>query len=114
MESVEHLNRLLVSHDHCSLFSFDGCNLVVIGSFDITYYHSFEAKFINVGYIQCPAGFFAQAFRLGTPDEREKIKVLSDLEPEEHVFCFESDDRQLFITATNLVVNEKLVVYQKK
>jgi hypothetical protein len=42
------------------------------------------------------------------------MKIISDLEPEEHVFCFESDDRQLFVTATNLVIYEKLVVYQKR
>jgi hypothetical protein len=62
MEVVKHLNNLLSSYDECKLSSFDGFRLIMIGDFDLTYHHAFEAEFLEVSYIQCPTIFLLRHF----------------------------------------------------
>jgi hypothetical protein len=106
MEVVKHLNNLLSSYDECRLLSFNGCHLIMIGDFDLTYHHAFKAEFVEVSYIQCPTNFFAQAFRLATSDERTQLELVSYIGREDYVFCIESDERQFFIAAESLIIRE--------
>ncbi|WP_295619690.1 hypothetical protein [Chamaesiphon sp. GL140_3_metabinner_50] len=108
MEAVNRLNNLLSSYDECSLSSFDGCRLVIIGDFDLTYHHAFEAEFVEVSYINCPTYFYAQVFRLATSDERKKLEfeLANYINLEDYIFCIESDERHFFIAAESLIIRE--------
>jgi hypothetical protein len=113
MEVVKHLNNLLSSYDECRLSSFDGCHLIMIGDFDLTYHHAFEAEFLEVSYIQCPTDFFAQAFRLATSDERKQLEITSYIDREDCIFCIESDERYFFIAAADLIIRENSVSHNQ-
>ncbi|RYG58227.1 hypothetical protein EON80_27375 [bacterium] len=102
---VDRLNTLLGSHDECRIQSFDSWRIIIIGSFDIGYYHDFEVEFGGATYINCLTDFHAQSFRLGTAAERVLLGA-DYLEPEETLFCFESDGRNFFIVAATLVLRE--------
>lgn len=117
MEAVEHLNKLLASFDECRILSFDGCRLVVIGDWNLSYHHNFEAEFLEVSYLQCPTCFFAQCFRLATPQERadidREINLADYTEEHDFIFCFESEGRRFFVVACELVIQEKLVLHHR-
>jgi hypothetical protein len=57
-------NRLLKSGvDSYHLRSFDGHQLVLVGSFDLCYYHDVELTFSGVESIRCPVYLTAEGFR---------------------------------------------------
>jgi hypothetical protein len=45
--------------------SFDGSRLVLIGSFDLSYYHDVELTFSEVSFIRCPTYLREPQFRVG-------------------------------------------------
>jgi hypothetical protein len=110
MEAVERLNFLLGAFDECRFQSFDGSRLIVIGDFDISYHHAFEAEFEEVEYIQCPTYFFAEAFRVATTQERALFSA-DTIDPDCPIFCFESDDYRYFIATQTLRLREGQVLH---
>ena len=59
--------------------SFDGSRLVVIGSFDLCYYHNVELVFTEVAFIRCPTSFYEPQFRnAGTAEEGTRFEIKID------------------------------------
>jgi|GEM_PF-3095879 hypothetical protein len=50
-------NELALHHSDFHIHSFDGLRLVLVGSFDLCYYHGIELHFIEVARINCPVWF---------------------------------------------------------
>ena len=48
---------------HFRLVSYDGGRLLIVGSFDLTYYHDVELSFVDVCRINCPTEFHWPQFR---------------------------------------------------
>jgi hypothetical protein len=62
------VNALLPSWvDNYHLQAFDGWRLLVVGSFDLSYYHDVELTFAGVESIRCPVYFTAKGFRDADP-----------------------------------------------
>ena len=53
---------------------FDSVNLLVIGSFDLVYYHDVQVEFADVQYIDCPTYFMDPHFRVGGDTERRQLE----------------------------------------
>ncbi len=75
------------------LSQFNKESLKLIGSFNLSYYHSVEVVFYGVSYIECPTYFQYPRFRLATNEENERLKV-KDIEYE-IAFCIEEEDLDL-------------------
>ncbi len=68
MATLADINRLLASWvDSYHIKSFDGWRLVLVGSFDLSYYHDVELTFSGVESIRCPVYFTAEGFRDAGP-----------------------------------------------
>jgi hypothetical protein len=66
--TLEDLNRLLASGvDNYHVQSFDGSRLLLVGSFDLCYYHDVELTFSGVESIRLPVYFTAEGFRDAGP-----------------------------------------------
>ncbi|MBA4191121.1 MAG: hypothetical protein C0467_24320 [Planctomycetaceae bacterium] len=55
-------NELAKYHSDFHIQSFDGHRLVLVGSFDLCYYHDIELHFVGVGRIDCPVWFHSPQF----------------------------------------------------
>lgn len=65
--------------DEFRIDSFDGSRLVLIGSFDLCYYHDVEVMFTEVAFIRCPTYFTAPKFReAGKTDGGIRFKITTD------------------------------------
>ena len=47
--------------------------LTIIADYDLSYHHSVEVVFKDVGYIECPTEFSHPKFRDAIPSDRERI-----------------------------------------
>ncbi|AMV24680.1 hypothetical protein VT84_09815 [Gemmata sp. SH-PL17] len=56
------VNELARYHCDFHVQSFDGLRLVVVGSFDLCYYHGLELHFVEVARIDCPVRFHNPTF----------------------------------------------------
>jgi len=56
------VNELAQCHSDFYLQSFDGQRLVLVGSFDLCYYHVLELHFVAVARIDCPVWFHNPRF----------------------------------------------------
>jgi hypothetical protein len=56
------VNELAGHHSDFHIRSFDGHRLVVVGSFDLCYYHYIEVHFVGVDRINCPVWFNSPEF----------------------------------------------------
>lgn len=92
------------------LQSFDSVNLLLIGSFDLAYYHQVEVLFHEVSYLACPTTFSDASFRLATPEEVDSLSVA--LAEDDQAFAIECDGGQGEIVA--LIVAEHLSVLTGK
>ena len=64
MATLDDVNRLAAGGmDEFRFESFDGSRLVVIGGFDLSYYHDVELTFVDVEFIHCPTYFLDPRFR---------------------------------------------------
>ena len=62
--------------DEFRIESFDGSRLVVIGSFDLCYYHDVELSFTEVSFIRCPTRFREPAFReVGKTEDGRRFEI---------------------------------------
>lgn len=76
--------------------SFNGIDLVIIGSFDLAYYYDLEIIFHEVDYIECPTYFSAlNQIRLGTEEERQKLHA------EHVVIVLENDEGGCYYISCN-------------
>ncbi len=57
MASLEELNELARGATDFRIQSFDSSKLLIIGSFDLCYYHDIELAFSEVSFIRCPVYF---------------------------------------------------------
>jgi hypothetical protein len=59
--------------------SFDGSQLLVIGSFDLSYYHDVELTFTEVEFIRCPTYFCEPHFRdAGKMGDGRQFEIKTD------------------------------------
>ena len=64
MPILDDVNEL--SHhgiDEFRIDSYDSCRLVIVGSFDLGYYHDVEITFTEVDFIRCATNFMQPMFR---------------------------------------------------
>ena len=113
IEIVQRINRLLDSSEECRIERFDGHKLILIGSFDLSYYHDFEVEFRAVSYLQCPSYFCAQKLSLASDDEAKQLRkeLINFVEAEDFVFCLESDEKRFLIVAQGLELREGRVFH---
>jgi hypothetical protein len=71
--------------------SFDGDTLVLLGSFDLTYYYQIKLTFRQVDYINCPSYFDIERVRLATEKEREQNRVQCQLDKEDIMVILDAD-----------------------
>jgi len=65
--------------DQFRVQSFDSCQLMIIGSFDLDYYHDIELTFSDVAYINCPTDFCEPRFSDGGPTaEGRRFQIHTD------------------------------------
>ena len=57
MASLEEVNHLAQAACDFRWQSFDGSRLLIIGSFDLSYYHDIELSFVDVSFVHCPTNF---------------------------------------------------------
>jgi hypothetical protein len=94
--------------------SFDANRLVIVGSFDLSYYHNIEVEFTGVAYVACATNFFEPKFRAGTPDERlSLVPVIGDFD--DNLYCIDAEagsrPQTFLIVARSAVVKEGTVYY---
>lgn len=66
------VNELALYHSDFHLRSFDGHRLILVGSFDLCYYHAVELHFVEVARIDCPVWFRRPTFAdEGTVKDRD-------------------------------------------
>ena len=65
--------------DEFRIDAYDGSRLVLIGSFDLCYYHDVEVTFTEVAFIRCPTYFGVPKFRTaGTTDNGTRFEIATD------------------------------------
>lgn len=62
MAGLAELNEVAKGHTDFHVLSFDGHRLVVVGSFDLCYYHGVEVHFISVDRMNLPVWFNCPEF----------------------------------------------------
>ncbi len=62
MANFEDVNEAAKGHTDFRIESFDGQRLIVVGSFDLSYYHYIEVHFVDVDRIDCPVWFDCPVF----------------------------------------------------
>jgi hypothetical protein len=93
--------------------SFSGFRLLIIGSFDLAYYHEVEICFDAVAYIELPTCFDRPALRFAKPDEAKSYTHLG-LDDTERLFVFEIDqeiNQRRYVVAAQSVKARKCMVY---
>jgi hypothetical protein len=70
-------------------FDGDPGRLLLIASFDLSYYHELELELTDVMYIELPWMFDEPVARYGTAEEREVLRSIIDLENEDSLFVFQ-------------------------
>lgn len=113
-EVAQRLNELIPSWiDNYTIQSFDGSRLLLIGSFDLSYYYDLKVEFLEVSFIQCSTYFHANHFRAANAEETGRFHhVLLDNE-RHHIVCIESDEQTYYIIAENWVLTEEKVRFQE-
>ncbi len=60
--TLANVNELALYHSDFHIQSFDGLRLILVGSFDLCYYHGLELHFVEVARIDCPVWFHRPTF----------------------------------------------------
>ena len=70
--AIRRLNELIRSWiDSYAIQSFDGSRLLLIGSFDLSYYYDLKSEFLDCSFIQCSTYFDATHFQTGNAEEHD-------------------------------------------
>jgi hypothetical protein len=101
LATLAELNESAKSHTDFFLQSFDGHRLVVVGSFDLSYYHYIELHFMEVDHINCPVCFFSPIFTDEGPIPNGELRR----------FVIRSDEGQHEIIARSVEVFLGMVYY---
>lgn len=87
--------------------------MVLIGCYDLSYYHDLEIYFKVVNYLSCPTIFKADRVRLANEDEKTMIgKNFVDVK-NTIILCFEKFDAKYFIVADSLKYKKESVDHFK-
>jgi len=104
--SLAEVNELAKYHSDFHIQSFDGHRLILVGSFDLCYYHAIELHFVEVGRIDCPVWFHSPQF----VDERLIQDPGSSIsEPRRYVI--QCDEGQYVVIARTLEIVLGTVFY---
>jgi len=115
-ENVMALLESLRSSSNASDFevqAYDGSRLLIVGSFDLAYYHEVEIEFEEVAYIELPTQFSDPRLRIATAEESARLRFL-DLSPPEKLYAIDADpdvDGQTFFIAAESVRARRCMVY---
>lgn len=88
--------------------------LLIIGSFDFSYYHDVEIIFSNVYYICCSTYISADTFRLATTEEIKYMQqTIKGFVSDGYVFCLEDSFTEVkhFIVADNFEYHFEKICY---
>ena len=106
MAGLTELNEVAKRHTDFHVLSFDGYRLVVVGSFDLCYYHGVEVHFVGVDRINLPVWFNCPEFA----DEGPVSDPWSGVEkPRRFVIC--ADDGRHEVIAEDVEVVLGIVYY---
>jgi len=86
--------------------SFEAGRLLIIGSFDLAYYHQAELLFDNVSFLSVPTLFHEPVFRLATAAEQSEVQVA--IEGTDQVFAVDCEASQG--KTTGIVVAESVSI----
>jgi len=96
-------------------------SLLVIGSFDLAYYHELEARFDGVTFVRLDfcAMFSQPRLSIGDAEVRDTVSKFTDLEPDDVVFIFHDDPsfhggRVHFIVADDFNISEGMVYHYQR
>lgn len=115
-EDVMALLETLRSDSNTSDFQvqdYDGSRLLLIGSFDLMYYHEVEIEFESTAYIELPSIFDYPRLRIATADESQRLRFL-DLSPPEKLYAIDTDpdlQGRTFYVAAESVRARRCMVY---
>ncbi|RXZ77432.1 hypothetical protein EBB07_31200 [Paenibacillaceae bacterium] len=92
-------------------------SLLLVGSFDFSYYHNVEIAFNEVSFVICPGGIFTvDHFRLATKDELQRLYEVSYGYNDTPTICLEDTtfNTKFFIAASEVNYSFQNVYYYKK
>ena len=97
--------------------TYDGSRLLIVGSFDLTYYHEVEIEFESVAYIELPTLFDRPRLRIATAEESERLRYL-DLSPPEKLYAIDTDpdteDRTFYVAAESVRARRCMVYHYQR
>ncbi len=99
------------------VFSFNDSRLLILGSFDLVYYHEIEIVFEGVSYIGLPASFDRPRLRFATPDE-ERLFAFLGLDDRDRVYVVEPDSEsgegKHYVVAQRVVARKCMVYHYQR
>ncbi len=99
--TLAELNEIAKGHTDFHVVSFDGHRLVVVGSFDLCYYHGIEVHFVGVDRINLPVWFDRPEFT----DEGPVSDPLSGVEhPRRYVIRADCGRHEVIAESVEIVV----------
>jgi hypothetical protein len=104
--SLAEVNESAKGHTDFTIQSFDGHRLVIVGSFDLGYYHYIELHFVEVAHINCPVWFDEPEF---TDEGRIDDVALGIDEPRR--FVIRTDEGRHEVIARSVEVVLGMVYY---
>lgn len=104
--SFAELNEVAKGHTDFRIQSFDGHRLVVVGSFDLCYYHGVEVHFVGVEHMNLPVWFNCPEFT----DEGPISDPGSSVDHPRR-FAIRADDGRHEVIAENVEVILGMVYY---
>jgi hypothetical protein len=122
MNNFDEINRIAQetnTTDYC-IHSYENDDLLILGSFDFSYYHQVEVLFENVKYFDIATWFSYPYFRQATSKEMKNIRSQNLIEAEDKVFCIEAetensmDRTAFFIVAEKMTVRPGMVYYYER
>ena len=115
MDSLTEIN-LIVSNSipDFQIYSYHLNNLLLVGSFDFSYYPELEIEFKEVDYLSLPTEFYYPLLRLATIEESKSIKRLVAIEPEATGYTVEAETSSLLSPPTFYIVVETVSVRKGK
>ena len=122
MNDCQRVNKIIKKTNSIDfrIQAYDGCNLLLVGSFDLCYYHTVEINFGEVSYISLPINFIYPIFRQASVKEINSICNLIYLEPEDIVYCIAAETSSSIkpmifnIVARSIVIHEETVFYYNR
>jgi hypothetical protein len=92
---------------------FDSCNLVIIGNYDLTYYHTVEILFEEVSYIQFSSILFERLeIRIAEPSDRARLHLELDVKNKLFaISCPDTSPKPVYFIASERIKARACMVY---